>query len=68
MTPILQILADEKCRIEPDGRIVYPDPLGRASVAMAIEDEYGIEEITEDEAEECVTVDDWVDLVERMKG
>lgn len=68
MTPILQILADEKCRIEPDGRIVYPDPLGRASVAMAIEDEYGIEEITEDEAEQCVTVDDWEMLVKVKTG
>lgn len=52
-----------------DGAVIeYPDPLGLISAAMAIEDDFGLTDIPEEDYMECKTVSDWVALVERMKA
>ena len=68
-TRIRDCLAMETTRlpVSDDAIIEYPDPLGLISVAMAIEDDFGIGDIPEDDYLKCRTVNDWVDLVERMK-
>lgn len=71
MTPATRITAlasEERCHIHEDGTILFADAFGRVSLALAIEDEFGIADIPEDEAERCITVSDWVDLVGRMNA
>ena len=62
------VAAEEHCTILDDGTILFCDALGRASLAIAIEDEFGIPDLPEDEIEHCGSVDDWVSLVGRMNG
>ena len=66
-TRIREIAASERCTIHEDGTILFPDPWGRASLSIAIEDAFGLDDIPEEEAAQCVSVDDWAALVERMK-
>lgn len=69
-TRIRDCLAMETKRmpVSDDAVIEYPDPLGLISVAYAIEEDFGIPNIPEEEYLECRTVNDWAALVERMKG
>jgi len=71
MTParIRAMAKEEGCHVpeSDDEPILFPEPYGRASLAMALEDEFGIEELPEYETERCLSVNDWVDLVERIK-
>lgn len=54
--------------VSDDAVIDYPDPLGLISVAYAIEEDFGIPNIPEEDYLECRTVSDWVGLVGRMKA
>lgn len=63
---IRAILDHEGCGVSSEGWISYRDPVSRASVAIDIEDAFGIADIPEDEAEQCETVSDWAALVGRM--
>lgn len=67
-TRIIEIVKSERCHVQPDGTILFPDALGRTALAITIEDEFGIADIPEDEAERCITVADWVEMVGRMNG
>ena len=73
MTPAARIRSclEPECTRMPvsdDAVIEYADPLGLITVAMNVEDDFGIGNIPEDDYLECRTVNDWIDLVERMKG
>lgn len=65
---IALVASEERCHIHEDGTILFADAFGRISLALAIEDEFGIADIPEDEAERCITVADWVDLVGRLNA
>lgn len=48
--------------------ILFREPYtGRICLKVAIEDAFGLDDIPEEEAAQCVSVDDWAALVERMK-
>lgn len=68
-TRIRESLATELDRlpVSDDAVIEYPDPLGLISVAYAIEEDFGLPNIPEDDYLECRTVNDWAALVERMR-
>lgn len=71
MTPATRITAlarEERCHIHEDGTILFADAFGRVSLALAIEDEFGLPDLPEDEVERCCSVSDWVALVGRMSG
>ena len=66
---IRDCLAMETTRlpVSDDAVIEYADPLGLITVAMNIEEDFGIPNIPEEDYLECRTVNDWAALVERMK-
>lgn len=62
---IRAIATEEHCSILNDGTILFRDTIGRTSFTMALEDDFGISDIAEDEAERCSSIADWVELVGR---
>lgn len=72
MTPTLirEIAGQERCHVPPsdDEPILFPEPFGRASFAIALEDAFGLPDLPEDQIERCCSVNDWVALVGRAIG
>lgn len=66
-TRIREIAANERCTIHEDGKISFPGLIGEIAFRFSIEDAFGLDDIPEEDAARCASVDDWVELVERMK-
>lgn len=63
------VAAEEHCTILDDGTILFREPWsGRICLKVAIEDEFGIPDISDSEMERCSSVADWVELVEGKMG
>lgn len=65
---IAEQLGLEETQVTPEKNIVADlgaDSLDTIELVMAIEDEYNVE-ISNDDAEKCVTVQDVIDLVNRI--
>lgn len=74
MTPtrirIRTIAKEEGCHVpaSDDEPLLFREPFGRASLAIALEDEFGLPDLPEDEVERCCSVSDWVALVGKVSG
>lgn len=67
---ITEHLCVEPDRVQADAHLVddlAADSLDQVELTMAMEEEFGIE-ITDDEAEACTTVGNWIDLFADKTG
>lgn len=72
MTParIRAIAISEGCVVpeSDDEHLDYREPFGRVCMARTVEDEFGIDDISDAEMEQCLSVNDWAELVGRRMG
>ena len=73
-TRVRAIITDHLCveadRVQADAHLVDDlgaDSLDQVELTMAMEEEFGTE-ITDDEAEACTTVGNWIDLITDKTG
>lgn len=73
-TRVRAIITDHLCveadRVQADAHLVDDlgaDSLDQVELTMAMEEELGIE-VTDDEAEACTTVGNWIDLIADKTG
>jgi acyl carrier protein len=73
-TRVRAIITDHLCveadRVQADAHLVDDlgaDSLDQVELTMAMEEEFGTE-ITDDEAESCTTVGNWIDLIADKTG
>ena len=62
---IAEQLAIDPERVPLDPDEVTTDSLEKIEIGMALEDEFGIDEISDDEIEHCVSLGDYIDMIEK---